>query len=123
MTEEALRVTSTIPIVFTAVDPIASGLVTTLARPDRNLTGVTGTGPEFEGKKLELLREALPKARRVAVLAHALYWNGAYGQALRAAAGRLGMILLNTESGPNDYSRAFAAITRERPDAIFIGGC
>jgi putative ABC transport system substrate-binding protein len=70
MTAEALRIASTIPIVFTALDPIAFGVVTSLAHPGRNITGVMGTGPEFVGKQLELFREAVPKARRMAVLAH-----------------------------------------------------
>jgi putative tryptophan/tyrosine transport system substrate-binding protein len=68
MTAEALRVTSTVPIVFPAVDPITAGLVTALGRRDRNITGMMGTGPQLEGKRLEVLPEALPKTRRVAVL-------------------------------------------------------
>jgi len=120
MTEEALRITQTIPIVFTALDPIVLGFVTSLARPNRNITGVMGAGPEFEGKRLELLRQALPKARRVAVLTSANNWNSAYGEALRDAANRLGMNLLYTESGPSDYSRAFASITRQRAEAIYV---
>jgi putative ABC transport system substrate-binding protein len=63
MTEEALRITQTVPIVFTGLDPIVFGFVTSLARPNRNITGVMGAGPEFEAKRLELLRQALPKAR------------------------------------------------------------
>jgi putative ABC transport system substrate-binding protein len=121
MTAEALRVTSTVPIVFTGVDPITSGFVTALARPDRNITGTTGVGPQFEGKRLEVLREALPKTRRVAVLEQASSWGGAYGQGLRDGAAALGITLLYMESGPGDYSRAFDAITRERPDALYVG--
>jgi putative ABC transport system substrate-binding protein len=121
MTEEALRVTRTVPLVFTGVDPITSGFVTSLARPDRNITGMTGPGPQFEGKRLEVLREALPKIRRVAVLEQASSWGGAYGQGLRDGAAALGITLLYTESGPGDYSRAFDAIKRERPDALYIG--
>jgi putative ABC transport system substrate-binding protein len=96
------------------------GFVTSLARPNRNITGVMGPGPEFEAKRLELLRQALPKARRVAVLTSANNWNSAYGEAMRAAANRLGMSLLYTESGPSDYSRAFASITRQRAEAIYV---
>ena len=121
MTEEALRITSTIPIVFTGLNPIAFGIVTSLARPGRNITGVLGTGPEFAGKELELFREAVPKARRMAVLAHPVAWNGPYGEALRAAASRLAMTLLYVESGPGDYAQAFAAITEQRAQAIFVG--
>src|SRR5215467_11192967 len=75
MMEEALRITSTIPIVFTGLDPIARGFVTSLSRPDRNIAGVMWVGPEIEGKRLELFREAVPKARRVAVLAGSVTWN------------------------------------------------
>src|SRR5262245_10700402 len=121
MTEEALRITSTIPIAFTAVDPIAFGIVTSLAHSGRNITGVMGPGFEFAGKQLELFREAVPKARRVAVLAHPSVWNGPYGEALRAAASRLSMTLLYAESGPGDYARAFAAITAQRAEAIYVG--
>jgi putative ABC transport system substrate-binding protein len=120
MTEEALRVTKSVPIVITAVDPIAAKLATTIARPDRNVTGMMGPGPDFEGKKLEWLREALPQARRVAVLTAAGNWTGSYGQAMRDAAVKLRITLLYTESGPKDYARAFAAIKQERPDALFV---
>jgi putative ABC transport system substrate-binding protein len=80
------------------------------------------TGPELEGKKLELFREAVPKARRVAVLTTSGSWNGPYGEALRTAASRLGMTLLYAESGPGDYARAFAAITEQRAEAIYVSG-
>jgi len=122
MTAEALRITSTIPIVFTFLDPITLGIVTSLVGHGRNLTGVTGTGPELVAKKLEVLREAVPKARRVAVLAPSIVWNSPEGEALRAAASRLAMTLLYAESGPGDYARAFAAITEQRAEAIFVGG-
>jgi putative ABC transport system substrate-binding protein len=65
----AKRVTTTIPIVFeTLGEPISAGLVASLARPERNLTGVSGLGPELSGKRLELLRELVPGLRRVALL-------------------------------------------------------
>ena len=122
MTEEALRITSTIPIVFTFLDPITLGIVTSLVGHGRNLTGVMNPGPEFAGKQLELFREAVPKARRVAVLTHPSVWNGPYGEALRVAASRLAMTLLYAESGPGDYARAFAAITAQRAEAMYVGG-
>ena len=122
MTEEALRITSTIPIVFDSLDPIAYGIVTSLVHHGRNITGVMPPSPELEGKKLELFREAVPKARRVAVLASSLNWNGPYGEAIRAAARRLAMTLLYAESGPGDYARAFAAITKQRAEAIYVDG-
>jgi putative ABC transport system substrate-binding protein len=65
----AKRATTSIPIVFeTLGEPISAGLVSSLARPERNLTGISGLGPELSGKRLELLRELLPGLRRVALL-------------------------------------------------------
>ena len=65
----AKNATSTIPIVFPAVsDPVALGIVASLARPGGNITGLTIRVPEFSGKRLELLKEVVPRARRVAVL-------------------------------------------------------
>jgi putative ABC transport system substrate-binding protein len=78
-----------------------------------------GPGPEFEGKRLEMVTRALPRARRIAVL-HAA-WDGVYGEALRNAAARLGLTLLHAPSRPNDYAEAAALISRERPHAIYIG--
>ena len=65
----AKNATGTIPIVFPAVsDPVALGIVASLARPGGNITGLTIRVPEFSGKRLELLKEVVPRARRVAVL-------------------------------------------------------
>ncbi len=65
----AQRATSIIPIVFAAVgDPVAAGLVQSLARPGQNITGLSVLSPELDGKRLELLKEAVPKTSRVAVL-------------------------------------------------------
>src|SRR6266540_595966 len=65
----AKQATRTLPIVFTGVgDPVGSGLVTSLARPGGNVTGVSGLGPELVGKRLELLKQAVPGVSRVAVL-------------------------------------------------------
>jgi putative ABC transport system substrate-binding protein len=80
----AKNATRTIPIVtIVAVDPVETGLVASLARPGGNITGLTFTvGPEIAGKRLELLKEAVPRAFRVAVL-----WNPTYpggGALLRA---------------------------------------
>ena len=118
MTEEALRATKTIPLVFTYVDPIASQFVTDISRP-RRMTGVILPGPEFEGKRLELVTKVLPRARRIAVLHD--YWDTVWGEALRQGAASLGLALLYARSRPNEYSEAFGLIGRERPDAVFIG--
>ena len=118
MTEEALRAIKTIPLVFTDVDPIASQFVTDISRP-RRMTGVILPGPEFEGKRLEMMTKVLPRARRIAVL-H-VYRDTVWGEALRQGAASLGLTLLYARSRPNEYSEAFGLIGRERPDAVFIG--
>lgn len=115
------QATSTIPIVFAiSADPVGSGLVASLARPGGNATGLTSLSPELGGKKLELLKEAVPGASRVAVL-----WNAAYpGKTLefkdtQVAARALGVTLQSVEvRRPNDLPGAFSAITRGRPDAL-----
>ena len=72
-TDAARRAVTTIPIVFAAAgDPVGTGLVTSLARPGGNVTGLTDIAPEIAGKRLELLREAVPGITRIAVL-----WNPA----------------------------------------------
>jgi putative ABC transport system substrate-binding protein len=120
----AKEVTWTIPVVMAGgIDPVADGLVTSLARPGGNITGLTGAvGPEIGGKRLELLKEAVPKVSRVAVL-----WNPAnpssapYLESTKSAARSLRVPLQLLEArGPDEIGRAFAAMTRERPDALFV---
>jgi ABC-type uncharacterized transport system substrate-binding protein len=123
VTREARRLTTTIPIVMAfSVDPVGFGLVASLARPGGNVTGLSGdAGPGLEGKQLELLKEALPKIARVALLGSRSEWESPRGQSVRAAAPALGLTLLHAESAANDYTRAFTTIARERPDALFVG--
>jgi putative ABC transport system substrate-binding protein len=72
-TRAAMQATKTIPIVMaSSADPVRGGLVASLARPGGNVTGFTILGPELEGKRLELLKQAIPRLSRVAVL-----WNPA----------------------------------------------
>jgi hypothetical protein len=86
MTREALRVTTTVPIITFIRAPVESGLVASLARPG-NITGLTNdTGPDLQGKRLELLREGVPKLRRVAYLGPKAEWEGPGGINIRAAA-------------------------------------
>jgi putative ABC transport system substrate-binding protein len=103
-------------------DAVQLGLVASLARPGANITGVTSLAPELATKRLALLKEAFPKTARVAVL-----WNSAIPPAevalkeLRAAAPVLGMDLHFAEvPGPPGFAEAFAAITREGADALFV---
>jgi putative ABC transport system substrate-binding protein len=115
--------TATIPIVMAvASDPVGSGLVASLARPGGNVTGLSILAPAVGGKRLQLLREAVPKVSRVAVL-----WNAAYPskehelKETEAAARTLGIILEPVEvRGPDDFDKAFAAIRRARPDAAIV---
>ena len=117
------KVTTSIPLVMVAVgDPVGTGLVRSLARPGGNATGLTSITPELEGKRLELMREVLPKVSRVAVL-----WNpsNAYQiadkKAVRKAAGalRLPVVTLAVRVA-DDLEPAFATILRERADALLV---
>jgi putative ABC transport system substrate-binding protein len=119
----AKHATQTIPIVMVYVaDPVATGLVASLARPGGNLTGGSDMATELSAKRLELLKEAVPTLSRVAVL-----WNAADpGMVLRfreieAAAQSLGVTLQSLAvRGPNDFEAAFASIVQERPEALFV---
>jgi putative tryptophan/tyrosine transport system substrate-binding protein len=121
--QAAKRATGTIPIVMAgAIDPVATGLVTSVARPGGNLTGLSLMSPELVGKQLEILKEVVPKASRVAVL-----WNPANPgnvQQLReaeAAARTLGVRLQPLEaSGSSEIDSAFAAMTNEQAGAAIV---
>ena len=118
---QAQRVTSTVPIVAVVRAPVEEGLVVSLARPGGNITGVTNdTGPDLQGKLLGLLREGVPKVRRVAYLGPRAEWEGPGGMSARAAARAWGLALLLAEPSPNDYTRAFEFIERQRLDAMMI---
>jgi putative ABC transport system substrate-binding protein len=115
----AKKASSTIPIVFAATnDPVASGLVDSLARPGGNITGLTNLSPDLDGKRLELLKEAFPKVTRVAYL-----WNPdapASGlRGMQAAASGLGVQLQSLEArSANDFDSAFEAALKERAHAL-----
>ena len=119
--------TTTIPIVWIGVEAIGVGLVTNLARPGGNITGVSLVDAEFYAKRLEILKEAIPSASKVGWLTPRKTWEGAYGQAFqrafREAYQRLGISvvpMLLRESTPTEYQRAFAEITQDQPDAILV---
>jgi putative ABC transport system substrate-binding protein len=117
----AKRATTTIPIVMTAAgDPLGSGLVASLARPGGNVTGMSLMAPDLGGKRLELLKEVLPRLSRVAVL-----WDAANPYAALVfketqGAGRtLGIEVQSLEvRGPDDFDGAFEALRRQRRDAL-----
>jgi putative ABC transport system substrate-binding protein len=120
----AKQATSRIPIVMAiGGDPVALGLVASLARPGGNVTGLSfGVGMGTFGKGLELLKEAVPAARRVAVLSNPI--NPAHGPAvehLRGVAPSVGVHLQLLEArGPDEFERAFAAMDRERAEALLV---
>src|SRR5215813_11584924 len=117
----AKKASATIPIVFVAVgDPVGSGLVASLARPGENITGLTTLVPELSGKRLELLKEAIPNVIRVAAL-----WNPANPAAellwkeMQAAAQELRLQLQSLEvRSANDFDIAFEAALRKRAQAL-----
>ena len=121
----AKAATKTIPIVFgVANDPVMLGLVSSLARPGGNLTGINFFTAELTTKRLELLRELLPSMKRVAVLINPT--NAALTEpALKdvQAAGRaMGLeIHLYNASTSREINTAFASLAGERPDALFVG--
>src|SRR6476661_7185373 len=118
--------TSTIPIVAFMLDPLKAGLVTSLSRPGGNLTGITlDPGIELWGKRLEMLKEAIPSTAKAVVLGMREGWEGSSGQALRDAGGRLGISLALTlpqEGTPSELERVFAAIEQQHPDAVLVSG-
>jgi putative tryptophan/tyrosine transport system substrate-binding protein len=122
-TQAAKQATRTIPIVMVGTgDPVKAGLVPSLARPGGNITGNTILGPDIGAKRLQLLREALPKVVRVAML-----WNpqnasntAQFHNVQRAAPG-LGLTLLPMEvSSVGELDSAFAAVMKKRPDALMV---
>jgi putative tryptophan/tyrosine transport system substrate-binding protein len=115
--------TSTIPIVFVgAGDPVRGGLSKSMARPGGNATGISDQSAELSGKRLELLKQAVPAARRIAVL-----WNAddmamtlRYRE-IEKAAQLLGVSVLPLGvREPEDFEQAFSAMTRELPDALLL---
>ena len=122
----AKAATETIPIVFTVPeDPVKLGLVSSLAHPDRNLTGVNFFNLEVVAKRLEILHELVPAAAHVAVLINPTNTVNAAATAkeARSAASSIGLnISVYEASNPLEIDAAFAAMARERCDAVFVGG-
>ena len=120
----AKNATATIPVLFVAADdPVKLGLVPSLARPGGNLTGVNILATELVAKRLALLRELLPAAARVAVLVDptqkTITEATLQGVESAARAMALQIQVLNASNG-REIGEAFAAIERERPDALFV---
>ena len=121
----AKAATTSIPTLFGVFeDPVRLGLVTNLARPDGNLTGINFFSIELAAKRLELLHELVPGAGRVALLVNSADATNAESQlrAVDAAARRLALqIHILTASTSREIDAAFATLVRERPDALFVG--
>jgi putative ABC transport system substrate-binding protein len=121
----AKRATKTIPIVMVGAgaDPVGAGLVESLARPGGNLTGITNLSGELGGKRLELLKEAVPKLVHVAVLHEPAAPGGLRDvkELLPVAARALGLTLRYWEIRNADaFDGLFAALNKERPDGLYV---
>jgi putative ABC transport system substrate-binding protein len=118
----AKQASRTIPIVMFASDPVANGIVASLAKPGGNVTGVSGVQVKLNAKRLEILKEALPRASRVAVL-----WSRAHSShtrdlaAIGSRAKELGLTLQPLDvTRIVDLQASFASISANRPDAILV---
>ena len=121
----AKAATTTIPIVFAiAEDPVRLGLVASLARPSGNLTGINFFGTELAAKRLELLRELVPGAIRIAVLVdptNATNTETTVGGVEAAARAKGLQIQFLNASNSREVDAAFATLASERPDALLVG--
>jgi len=121
----AKNATETIPIVMISgsADPVGLGFIASLARPGGNVTGLSySVGPEILGKGLELLKEIVPKVRRVAILSNpASPVQPLFIREVKVAARSLGVQLQLLEArGPNEFDGAFAAMAKERVGALLV---
>jgi ABC-type uncharacterized transport system substrate-binding protein len=120
----AKAATTTIPIVFgVGDDPVKIGLVTSLARPGGNLTGINFFSSELAAKRLELLREMVPAAARIVVLADPTFTlTESQVRDAETAARAMGLqIQVLNASTSREINAAFASFVRERPDALYVG--
>ena len=125
LTREIKAATNTIPVVSVGADPVGFGIVSNLARPGGNITGSTSdAGVEIMGKSLELLREMVPTASRVAWLASPAYWASPFAAALREAAQRMKISIIGPPLDPPfdeaGYRRVFEAMMQEGVDALVV---
>jgi len=121
----AMNATKTIPIVMTGAgsDPVKAGFIDSLARPGGNVTGITNLSRELGGKRLELLKEAVTKVGHVAVLYDPADPPSVLDvkEVLPAAARALGLTLQPWEArSADDFERVFAALSKQRPDGLYV---
>src|SRR4051812_39963377 len=117
----AKEATREIPIVILSGDPLGTGLVESLSRPGANVTGLSQMGAETLGKSVELLRDLLPSAKRVAVIANAadpVFAKSFLTEAHRAGSGTGSDIHSLTIRGPDELESAFAKVRQEGADAV-----
>jgi putative ABC transport system substrate-binding protein len=124
---QVAKETTTIPIIASFGDPVAAGLVKNMARPERNITGVSlDAGIEMQGKHLEILHQTIPSASRVAYLSNRTQWEGAWGQAARDAGRRLGVsiigISMERSAGEPEYRQAFETMAHQSVEALMANG-
>ena len=120
-TRAAKEATSTIPIVMAQdPDPVGNGFVASLARPGGNITGLSSVAPELSGKRLELLKESVPRLSRVAVFGTSTYPGNTQAlKEIEIAAKAFGVRLQHLDVlDPKGIERAFRAATKERADAV-----
>ena len=125
--QAAKNATKTIPIVMAGnpLDPVEAGLVESLARPGGNLTGLSSLSRELGGKRLELLKEAVPKIARVAALYDPAIQPSLreVNEALPTAARALGLTVRSWEvRAADDFEKVFAALNKQRPDGLYVSG-
>ena len=122
-TQAAKQATSQIPIVMAdAGDPVGTGLVASLPRPGGNVTGIAGVTAELSGKCIELIRELLPAARRVTALANATDpFSKPFLEKVQLAGEATGTTINPVRiSSREEFEGAFAAMEKERPDAVIV---
>jgi putative ABC transport system substrate-binding protein len=120
--------TTTIPIVTISADPVATGLVSNIARPGGNITGIAvDVGLEIWGKRIGLLKETLPKLTNLCVIVQSprkRWEEGSYGSAIRQAAKAasiaLNAVVLDGTIDETVYQRVFAAFEQDKPDALMV---
>ena len=118
----AKNATSTIPIVSSTADPVGSGLVASLARPGGNVTGVAGNATEIAAKRLQLLREAVPKAARIALLVANSVPGKLMATEMQAAAKQMGFTLVvqRQPATTDGLAAGFAAMQSARAQALIV---
>jgi putative ABC transport system substrate-binding protein len=120
----AKRATSSIPIVFTtSPDPVRLGLVASLARPGGNVTGLISLSADLAGKRVEFLKQMIPRAARIAVLSDPENRSSEFIlHDTESGAKSLGVVVQSVDArGPKEFDAAFSAMKRARADAVILG--